>query len=142
MLFGKEGKRNLFFLIIIVAGITILYLYSQPASTMTFEETSFSFSGPNNTSCSFSFDEIISISLEEDPDFGEVIDGGTSFGGNLYGTWESTSLGTYQAFASKKVSACIVISDADKTAVFNYENVETTTSVYESLMEYWKSDSE
>lgn len=141
---GKDKTKNFIFLFLVLAASTVFYFfYSQAASTMTFsqEESSITFSGPRNTNCSFSFSSITDISLDENPSYGISVEGGTLFGGNMYGIWKSDSLGTYQAYVTTKVTPCIIISDNEKTAVFNYSNAETTISLYEQLVEYWKSNS-
>lgn len=136
---GKDKIRNILFLFIVLAAATIYYyFYSQTGSSMNFsqESSTLTFSGPKNTSCSFSFDEITSIELAEEPDYGSAVDGGSTTGKNNYGTWESDSLGMYQSFVTTRIKPYIIIRSAEKTAIFNYDNSETTVSLYEQLTEY------
>ncbi|MCD7955753.1 MAG: hypothetical protein LUG93_08390 [Lachnospiraceae bacterium] len=143
MFSGKDKTRNLIILFLILAGATVYYFfYSQPAASIQFsdEEKSVSFYGLKDTSDTFLFADILSIELEETPDYGEATDGGTVNGKNMYGTWESDSLGTYHAYTTTKIAPCILISDAEKTIVFNVSNAETTRSLYEELTEYWQEN--
>lgn len=139
MFSGRDGRRSLAFLMIVIIAASIYYLlFSQPNSTMKFsEETlSISFQGPKDTSCEFQLSDVKELTYIEDPEYGEAVDGGTLFGSNLYGTWHSSSLDNYQAFVTTKVPSCILISDGTNTIVFNYSNKDTTKSLYTQLKDF------
>ncbi|MCD8075783.1 MAG: hypothetical protein LUF27_12285 [Lachnospiraceae bacterium] len=141
MFTGKQKTINMILIFLILAGATVyFFFYSQSSASIRFsdEEGTVSFSGQNDTSDVFYFSEIVSIELEEEPDYGSAVDGGVVNKKNGYGTWESESLGTYHAYFTTKITSCIVISDAEKTAVFNIDNAETTQSLYEQLVTYWE----
>lgn len=136
---GKDKTRNVLFLCLILLAATVYYFFfSQAGSTMRFsqEDNTLVFYGPKSTSAEFDLDDVISVTLETEPDYGEASRGGTIFGGNQYGIWESGSLGVYEAFVTTRIRPCIVIMDSEKTAVFNYSNEETTSSLYEQLRDY------
>lgn len=136
---GKEGKRNIFILAVIITGFTLFYmLYSQPASSMSFDpDTSvITFYGPKSTSASFDLHDITGLKLVTKADAGSAVNGGTLFGDNLYGTWSSNSIGSYQAFMTSRIRSYIVISDPEKTAAFNYSDDKTVASLYEQLEKY------
>lgn len=142
---GKDKIRNLIWIFLILVGATIYYFFfSQPGSSMYFsqENNMLTFSGPKNTSAVIAISEITALTLEEEPDYGEKEEGGTLLGGNRYGTWHSDSIGTYQAYVTTRVKPCIVISDSEKTIVFNYSNAETTRSLYEQLQDYIEGENQ
>ncbi|WP_346909297.1 hypothetical protein [Faecalicatena orotica] len=141
MFHGDFKKRNTLFLLAVLVLISVYYFfYSQPGASMQFSENDLSvtFSGGESDSATFLLKNVQEISFVEEPDYGKCLDGSTSNGGNMYGLWCSDRLGTYQAYASSRAGSCILIKDAEKTAVFNYENTDTTYSAYEELRKYWK----
>lgn len=140
MLQGKEKKRNALFLLFILAFASLYYFfYSKPPASIAFsqEENAVIFSNGENNKCTFLLDDVTEIELVTAPDYGECIDGGTSFGGNMYGIWKSDTLGEYQSYASSKIAGYVVLRDSDKTAIFNRDNLETTSSLYNELLKYW-----
>lgn len=135
----KAGKRNLIILMVILVGFSTYYMfYSQPNSSMAFNQKTavITFYGPKNTSASFDLHELTSLKLVTEPDLGNSDGGGKLFGDNLYGTWKSSSLGVYQAFVTLRINSYIVISDAEKTAAFNYSDDETVASLYQQLEKF------
>ena len=137
----STGKRNIIALAIILVAATVYYFFiAQGAPSMRFskEDRMFAFFGPKNTSVQFSFDDLTRLELYDDgaPDWGEPVDGGEVLGGNRWGNWRSDSLGVYQAFVAKRIPAFILVSDGEKTAIFNQDNRETTVSLYQQMLAF------
>ena len=138
---NSTGKRNIIALAIILVAATVYYFFiAQGAPSMRFskEDGTFAFFGPKNTSVQFSFDDLTRLELYDDgdPDWGEPVDGGEVLGGNRWGTWQSDSLGEYQAFVAKRIPAFILVSDGANTAIFNQDNRETTVSLYQQMLAF------
>ena len=137
----STGKRNIIALAIILVAATVYYFFlAQGGPSMRFskDDIMFAFFGPKNTSVQFSFDELTRLELYDsgDPDWGEPVEGGDVLGGNRWGTWRSDSLGEYQAFVAKRIPAFILVSDGEKTAIFNQDNRETTVSLYQQMLAF------
>ena len=137
----SAAKRNIIALAIILVAATVYYFFiAQGAPSMRFskEDRMFAFFGPKNTSVQYSFDDLTRLELYDDgdPDWGEPVDGGEVLGGNRWGTWQSDSLGEYQAFVAKRIPAFILVSDGEKTAIFNQDNRETTVSLYQQMLAF------
>lgn len=135
------AKKNLIALAILLVAATVYYFFiAQGTPSMRFseQERKFAFSGPKNTSVQFSFDDLTRLELYDgdSPDWGEPVSGGEVLGGNRWGVWQSESLGEYRAFVTKRISAFIIASDSEKTAIFNTTNRETTASLYRQMLAF------
>lgn len=134
-------KRSLIFLAIMLLGATVYYFFiAQGTPVMQFSKETgrFAFTGPKNTSVQFSFDQVSTLELYsgDSPDWGKAVSGGEVLGGHRYGTWESATIGRYEAFVTSRIHHYILVSDGEKTAVFNTSNNETTDSLYKQMLAY------
>ena len=141
----RNRKRSIIFLAFVLILATGYYFFvsqGSPSFRFSAQNRVFSFQGPKNTSAVFSVDSLLALELYDgtEPAFGEPAGGGKVWGGYLYGTWKNGSLGEYQAFASDRFNTCIIARDAEKTAVFNTSNAETTRSLYHQLYDFWKAN--
>lgn len=145
---GKDDngrKRSLIVLALVLLGATIYYFFvaqGSPAMRFSKESRSFAFVGPKNTSVQFSFDTLTALELYQGdaPDWGQALSGGEVLGGNRYGTWESGTIGAYEAFVTARIHHYILVRDGEKTAVFNTSNNETTDSLYQQMLAFWKGE--
>lgn len=134
-------KRSVLFLAIVLVAATVYYFFvAQGSPSMRFskEQGTFAFFGPKNTSAQFAFDDLTALELYDgdDPDWGASVEGGEVMGGSRWGIWRSDSLGEYRAFISTRIHAFIIASDAEKTAIFNTSNRETTVSLYNQMLAF------
>ena len=141
----KSKKRSIIFLALVLIIATGYYFFvsqGTPVFRFSAEKRTFAFAGSKNTSAVFSFDTLEALEFYDgtEQNYGEPAGGGTVWGGYNYGTWKSASLGTYEAFVSTRMSVYIIARDAEKTAIFNTTNAETTRSLYEQLNDFWKGN--
>ena len=137
----KSRKRSLICLALVLLCATGYYFFiAQGAPVMSFskETGKFAFAGSRNTSVQFSFDQLEKLELYsgDSPDWGRAVSGGEVLGGHHWGTWTSDTVGTYEAFVTERIHHYILVSDGEKTAVFNTSNNETTDSLYEQMLAY------
>ncbi len=138
MFSGRSGKINLAILIVLLVLVTVYYFISEPAVTFSLADDYQSFTLSNSEGNStFYFSDLTSLQLSDSPDYGESEDGETS-NDNQIGIWQSDTYGTYFSYISTKISNCIIVTDSEKTAVFNYENDESTDSLYQNLIQLWE----
>lgn len=141
----KSKKRGIIFLALVLILATGYYFFvsqGTPVFRFSAEKRTFAFTGSKNTSAVFLFDTLEALEFYEgtEQNYGEPAGGGTVWGGYNYGTWKNDSLGTYEAFVSTRMNAYIIARDAEKTAIFNTTNTETTRSLYEQLLQFWKEN--
>ncbi len=134
-----SSMQNIIVIVLIIVVFTVYYMFFDSTASFTMDDNNEAFTlyGTEDTTSTILFDDILSLDLVEDPDYGEPIDGGTKSNNN-YGTWESDTLGIYESYVKTSISDCIVVSDQEKTVVFNYENQTSTKNLYESMVEVWK----
>ena len=134
-------KRSLIFLALVLLGATVYYFFvaqGTPAMHFSRETRTFAFSGPKHTSVQFSFDNLTTFELYSGdvPDWGQAVTGGEVLGGHRWGVWESGTIGTYEAYVTARIHHYILVSDGEKTAVFNTSNNETTDSLYQQMLAF------
>lgn len=141
----KSKKRSLIFLAFVLIVATGYYFFisqGSPSFRFSAQDRVFSFHGPKNTAAVFSVDDLLALELYDGiaPAYGEPAGGGKVWGGYHYGVWKNASLGEYEAFASERFNTYIIARDAEKTAVFNTSNAETTRSLYQQLYDFWTAN--
>lgn len=137
---SKKIKRLSRMDILIIAAIFLvitflIYRGSIPGVLFKADKASMTLTGPQNTSITLSYSDILSASFIAEPDYGSSAGGGTD-GSYHYGIWQNEEWGTYQSFVSVKIPCCIVLNTADDTIVFNFESQDTTEKLYPSLLEF------
>ncbi|MCI1722472.1 MAG: hypothetical protein LKM35_04605 [Lachnospiraceae bacterium] len=134
-------KQTLFSFIFLAAAIVIvtILLTTRTVTPLDFEvkENGFALTGPEKTSCEINYSDITSLDYSNQADFGSPTDGGTSLNCR-YGTWENAAWGNYRNYTSTKINSCIICRTEDMTVVFNYENDDTTESIYKEIQKYCK----
>ena len=141
----RSKRRNIIFLVFVLIVATGYYFFisqGSPSFRFSAQDRVFSFQGPKNTEAVFSVDSLLALELYDGTEiaYGEPAGGGKVWGGYHYGTWENASLGEYEAFASERFSTYIIAKDAEKTAIFNTSNAETTRSLYQQLYDFWTAN--
>ena len=138
---SKAARRNTAALALVLVLATAYYLFVQqgaPTFRYSPQERAFVLGGAKQTQAAFSLDGLTSLELYEGGDYGTALEGNRlALSGVRYGVWESESLGTYEAFYSEKTAVTIVARDAEKTAVFNIADEDTTRALYAELAALW-----
>lgn len=131
------SRRNTAALILVLIVVTAYYVFTQqgaPSFRFFPESRTFTLTGAKDKKAVFSLDDLTELRLYAGGDYGTALDGGKlPLGGVRYGTWESESLGRYEAFFSDKTDVVILVKDADKTAVFNIENEDSTRELLRQM---------
>ena len=134
-------RRNTAALVLALALATAYYLFVQqgmPSFRYNPQERAFVLGGAKQTQAAFSLDELTSLELYEGGDYGTALEGNRlALSGVRYGVWESETLGTYRAFYSERTAVTIIARDAEKTAVFNITDEDTTRALYDELAALW-----
>ncbi len=128
------GKRNWILMAAILIIVTLIStLNKEGAVTLTYGEEALTVNGADGYSFQVAYDEITSIALEELPDLGTTVEGGSdaSF---RYGVWKNDTWGDYTLCLTTNVDTCIVLTLRDGSIyVFNYGDEDGTQVVYEDL---------
>lgn len=95
-------------------------------------DSQISFSDANGGTVHIPFTDILSAELLNDPDFGEPVSG-TTMQDIRVGVWNSSTLGTYTAYANIRIPNALLIRTADDIYIINYESEETTAGICENL---------
>lgn len=134
----SSKMKNLIVIVIVVAGFTILYWTGQIGSvSLDRTDGGLVISGPDGTTASIDFQDVVAIEYVAQPDYGSAIDGGERTG-ILFGGWQSDAFGPYSAFVSTRIEGCILFRTGSGTVAFNYESGDTTRQFYESVLQYWE----
>ena len=138
---NSHAKRDLAFLAAVLLAVTVYYLFSaqgSPAVSFSAESKAVGFTGAKNTAVVFDLNTVTDIRLVDTPADATAVDGGElPLGGVCWGTWRSDSLGAYQAYFSTRIGVCVLVTDGEKTALFNTENAELTGNFCEQLRSFW-----
>lgn len=130
-------KRNLLFLFILLLAIAVFPLFSPHTKNgpemLVWEEDRMILSFSENETYPVCYDQIINLSLVENPNFGTCISG-RSDRTLRYGQWENDTLGTYILYASQSFTPVIQIETVDRIYWIGIESKETTESLYKHLM--------
>lgn len=122
--------------------ILVVILVVVPAFSSFFSE-SFSFQFANNAMTITDLDEkeycipytsIISMELQECPDWGICVDGGSNRS-YRWGIWENSEWGQYIMCTYTTPSVCILIRTDTQTLALSYETDEVTQGLLASLTE-------
>ncbi len=128
------GKRNWILMAAILVLLTLVsVLNKEGAVTLTYGEEALTVNGADGYSFQVAYEEIASIALEELPDLGTAVEGGSdaSF---RYGVWENDTWGEYTLCLTTNVDTCIVLTLRDGSIyVFNYGDEDGTQAVYDDL---------
>lgn len=139
---SKAARRNTAALALVLVLATAYYLFVQqgaPTFRYSPQERVFALGGAKQTQAAFSLDELLSLELYEGDDYGVALEGNRlALSGVRYGIWESENLGIYEAFYSERTAVTIVARDAEKTAVFNITDEDTTRALYAELAALWQ----
>jgi hypothetical protein len=139
----KHGKklnenpalRSCIIVFIIIIGYTIYTIMTGGNSVgFTWKDTYVEIAAPDTKTVTILYDDIKSVEIEENLDYGECIDGGKNRTWN-YGTWENNRWESYQLFVKPKLEKCIVLTKSDDSViVINSESDKVTSSIYENLL--------
>lgn len=131
------ARRHIAALILVLLAMTAYIAFVERGAPSFFfspQQRVLSLSGAKETSIKFTLDELTALELYAGSDYGTPVDGGKlPLGGVRYGTWESETLGSYEAFFSEKIGTAIVFRTSERTAIFNLENEESTQELYRQL---------
>lgn len=103
------------------------------------EETDFVIRWSEDYEERFAKENILSVALTEEFDFGESVKPVTE-GKYLVGTWSNAEYGPYSLAVKKSIDAYVLAETVDGLYVFNYENEKQTQALYDALTEWWKYD--
>lgn len=87
----------------------------------------------------FAKEEILSVELTNEFDFGEPVEPVTE-GKYLVGIWSNAEYGPYSLAVKQSINAYVLAETVDGVYVFNYENEKQTQALYDALTEWWKYD--
>lgn len=98
------------------------------------KEDAISITGCTGEKISVSYQELTSIEILDDIDFGKTVDG-TDTNRGAAGLWENERWGEYHLFILHKAKKYIVLTTQEDVVVFNYESTAVTENLYHALCE-------
>lgn len=138
ILIRKKWIMNVMVFVIFVAASMIYYTAAGGNQVvLSVQETSLLIEVPKKSAQEVGYGEIRSMTLQEAPEYGTAIDGGTA-GKCNYGMWQNEQWGSYYCYALTNVKDCIVLETENKVVVFNFENEDSTKAFYEAFAEKLK----
>ncbi|MCD7817854.1 MAG: hypothetical protein LUH07_02225 [Lachnospiraceae bacterium] len=133
----KTLRQILMFIafLLIVTAVMHYINYGDVDGGITFSGTGIQIEIPDGTVYDFAYSDILDISLEAMPD-----DLGTCINGDqarafYCGIWENETRGTCVLYLDPTLSSVIVMEIPDQTIVINYENDDTTSSLYQAILD-------
>ncbi|MCD8085679.1 MAG: hypothetical protein LUF28_05045 [Clostridiales bacterium] len=128
------GKRNWILMAAILVILTLVStLNKEGAVTLNYTEEALTVNGADGYSFQVAYDEIASVALEELPDLGTAVEGGSD-AAFRYGVWENDTWGEYTLCLTTTMDTCVVLTLLDGGVyVFNYGDEDGTQAVYEDL---------
>lgn len=105
--------------------------------SVTAEETFFRMEGSGGNQATVAYKDIRAITLTDQIDFGEKCSGYES-DSELSGIWKNDSWQEYELFVNPKIQQYIILSAVGRTIVLNYESEDSTQSLYEGLVKFFR----
>lgn len=129
-------QKNGIYALIIFVVFTVIYMFFRPVGIkFSSSDEGLNLQGVRDTSVTIPFTDITSVEYVEEPDYGAPKDGGTE-GKYMYGTWESSALGTYEAYVATDIKGCVCIRTEAMNYCFNIERSDTTEEFARSFGQY------
>lgn len=132
-----NSKSNTFLnIIIFLAALFLLNMFrGSSVTTVSFDDDALILGAPKDFSVTIEYDQIDTLELVEQFDSGTAVSGSENRK-YRWGEWENDTWGQYTLCTTKKVEAAICLTTLDgEIVVFNYEDHEVTTSMYQMFME-------
>lgn len=132
----RSRIKNYLLLILFLAAFTLLtWFLGGTGVTPDFGEDALRVSGPNKFSFTVDYDQIAALELVELTDAGTMLSGGENRS-YYWGSWEHNAWGVYTLCAAKKADTAILITTRDdELLVFNYQDNDTTASIFQMFSE-------
>lgn len=132
----KNKVIRFLLLLLVLAAFTVLSRFLGGANiTLDFDEDALTIGGPKKLSVIVEYDRIAGLELVELADTGTLVSGGENRSYS-WGTWENDTWGRYTLCAAKKADTAILITTQDgESLVFNYQDDDTTTSIFQMFTE-------
>ena len=125
-------KRILLPLFIVVVAVFFYNVFGSNTLLLSLEGEAVTLTGPEGSSFSVPYSNIVSMELREDFEPGTAVNGGLK-NRICYGLWHNEELGDYQLFISDKINVVILLhTTAGETLVFNYESEDTTRNFFDT----------
>lgn len=119
------------FLVIAVLA-SVLFADRSGEDLLSWKNGQFSVTLPDGSGYSVAFEDIESLRLVEQPDFGACVSGDS--GKTLkYGIWENSSLGSYVLCAHQCFDVVIQVDTPDRIFWIGYESADTTRLLYDNF---------
>lgn len=140
---SRSNKRamliNLVFLLVVFVVVTFVLPNGSQKNLFTWEETQLIITCPDESVYTVPYDSIIHIQLVTNADLGTCRSGDdtTNF---RYGRWENEVLGEYVLCCYCSYSTVIQLTTASEDYWISYESAETTTALYDSIVETLTSE--
>ncbi|HHU22446.1 MAG TPA: hypothetical protein GXZ52_03390 [Clostridiales bacterium] len=122
------------FLIIIIA-IWSLFGFTK-TSIVDVQPDKFRVEVSDVFSCEISYDSIKSMTIQDMPEEGEIISGGSKRGIH-YGKRHNRQWGEYTLCIAEKSKKCLVFDTTEDIYVISYESTQTTQSMYDAFVEFF-----
>lgn len=132
----KNRVLRFLLLLLFLAAFTALSLaLGGSGITLDFDTDGLTVSGPKKFSFAVEYGRIAGLEQVELTDPGTLISGGENRS-YTWGTWENDAWGQYTLCAAKKADAAIRITTRDGASlVFNYQDNDTTASIFQMFTE-------
>ena len=132
---NSKGKWNASIIPILILIILICYLFFSKSDSITMNGTDEGLLVKYGTEQSFviKYSEISSVTIRNTIDVGQCISG-VDKQGIHYGTYKNSEMGLYQAAFTENIPQYIVIKSDSQNYILNFENADSTKSLYEALL--------
>lgn len=135
----QHNKRNqiisTLFLLIALIAIPFFMADGSEGDLLAFENRTLQIHTPGNQSYCIPYNQILSMELIENPDFGVCLSGDNTKK-LCYGVWENAALGEYVLCTYKSPDVVIQINTPNQVYWIGYESGETTRILYQSFLEH------
>lgn len=137
-LWSNQMTRYTLFCCMIVMVISLFNIFSGNANhfAISMGKESLHVEGSDGNTVTLQYEDICSVMLVNQIDFGEKCEGYESKV-ERSGIWKNDRWGEYDLYVNPQLEQCIVFQATDRILVVNYEREDSTQALFEGFYEFF-----